>query len=135
MAINLSQFKDIEYILDQVLNQEQQRGEFRLPEYSDAARWRMRANRFRVALRKVDARNRGVDEGEGTCLYDALVFSLPRHSRTVFISPVTDIKGELTLGTGKHRTAKVNTVPTGEDHELENFLQSFDPNATDDTAG
>jgi hypothetical protein len=127
MVISVAQYRDIELLLEQVIATEKREAEYTLPSYSNAVRWRQRANNFRVALRKIDARERDVPPEQGTSLYDDLVFSLTKGSSTVKISSNANIAGTLIIGG--------ETTEVEEDNELEEFLSEFETISNDEGGG
>lgn len=114
MSKNPAAYKDIERVLNTVMDYDSFPAEYQLSSNAAANTWRQRANGFRQALRKQEERNFDLPEGQGTSIYDHLIFKLAKGSATVVID-LLEQDGSLKIDGKLVRPEEEQFIPTNND--------------------
>lgn len=93
---HVSSYRDIEAVLDTCLRHDKWPAKLSLESPGKAVQWRHRANSFRHVLRKNEEAALGIPAGQGTSIYDNLIFRLD--GPQVIIDKRPTVAGQLSVG-------------------------------------
>lgn len=124
---SISAYVDIEAVFDTIRRHGIYPAAYECKSKSEAARWRQRANSYRVVLRRLEEDRLGLAKGQGTSIYDDLVFRVSPTNASVILIDQRKNEGVLIIGQTKVEPVPNSVIETEYPGGNAGDLDDYDP--------